>query len=75
MSPVLAPKSIEHVTTDNDVAEGAARGLLGGALINMGVDEDEARAYDERFQSGEILVMVETDDDRYDDVRSTFDDD
>jgi hypothetical protein len=37
---------------------GALTGGLAGALIGLGVSEDEANLYQDRFQAGEILVTV-----------------
>ena len=34
---------------------------LAGALIGMGIPEDEAKDYENRFNEGEILVLVEDD--------------
>lgn len=37
---------------------GAAGGGLLGGLIGMGIPEDEARTYNERFEAGDIIVTV-----------------
>ena len=37
---------------------GATVGGLAGALSGMGISEDEARGYRERFEAGDILVVV-----------------
>lgn len=42
------------------LAGGTVGGVL-GALVDLGFEEDEARFYDEQFQQGRILVMVEDD--------------
>lgn len=42
-------------------ATGAAAGGLIGALVNLGVSEDRAKAYEDRVQAGDILVSVNAD--------------
>lgn len=37
---------------------GAAIGGLVGALVNMGVDEPQARNYEERVDAGDVLVSI-----------------
>jgi uncharacterized protein (TIGR02271 family) len=44
---------------------GAGVGAIAGALIGMGVPEDEARVYEERFNQGRILVTVKAGANRY----------
>jgi len=39
----------------------AAGGLLLGALVKLGVPEEEARLYSEGVERGEILVAIQTD--------------
>lgn len=39
------------------IAGAAGGGLLGG-LVGMGIPEDEARTYNERFEAGDIIVSV-----------------
>lgn len=41
---------------------GAAIGGLVGALVNMGVDEPQARNFEERVDAGDILVSIHHDD-------------
>jgi hypothetical protein len=48
-------------------AAGAAAGGLVGALIGLGVPEEEARYYQEQFESGRVIVSVRADG-RYDDA-------
>ena len=43
-------------------ASGAAAGGIIGALTGLGVPEHEAKVYDERIRSGNVLVSVHTDD-------------
>jgi uncharacterized membrane protein len=43
-------------------AVGAATGGLAGALIGLGVPELEAKQYEERIRSGNILMSVHTED-------------
>lgn len=40
-------------------AIGAAAGGLGGALVGLGIPEDEARVYSDRFNRGDYLLIVE----------------
>ena len=40
-------------------ATGAAAGGLGGALIGMGVSNDDVKYYDSEFASGRVIVTVE----------------
>jgi uncharacterized membrane protein len=42
-------------------ATGAAAGGLIGALVNLGVSEDRAKAFESRVQAGDILISVHTD--------------
>lgn len=38
---------------------GAAAGIVVGALTGLGVSEDEAKFYDEQFQAGKTVIVVE----------------
>jgi hypothetical protein len=67
IGPILAGGLLAATLTG--VAVGAATGGLLGALIDLGVPEDEARAYDEEFRSGNIVVTVRTEG-RYDEAAS-----
>lgn len=53
------------------LAGGAVGGLL-GALTDFGIPEEEAREYETRINAGEILVLVDADDDRRDSVYGNF---
>lgn len=53
-------------------AIGGTIGTLGGALIDAGMSEDDARYVDERFQEGDIIVYVDSDEARIDDVSRTL---
>lgn len=44
---------------------GGTLGVLGGALVDAGVPEEDARYIDERFQEGDIIVYVDTDEENY----------
>jgi hypothetical protein len=46
---------------------GAVAGGISGALVGLGIPEDEAKYYDERFKDGRTLMTVRADD-RYDDA-------
>ena len=52
-------------TTATGAVIGAGVGAIAGALIGMGVPEDEARVYEERFNQGRILVTVKAGANRY----------
>src|SRR5438045_2429920 len=43
-------------------AAGAATGGIAGALVGMGIPEYEAKRYEGRVQSGDILISVHADD-------------
>jgi len=64
--PVLAGGIL--ATTLGGAAIGAAAGGILGALIGMGVPEDEARYYETEFKSGRMLVTVRADG-RFDEAR------
>jgi hypothetical protein len=46
---------------------GAVAGGIAGALVGLGIPEDEAKYYDERFREGGTLMTVKADD-RYDEA-------
>ncbi|PSB46998.1 histidine kinase [filamentous cyanobacterium Phorm 6] len=46
-------------TTLAGTALGAAAGSLLGALVGLGIPEDEARAYSDRVERGDYLVLVD----------------
>ncbi|MCX6023210.1 MAG: hypothetical protein NTZ05_16090 [Chloroflexi bacterium] len=48
-------------TTLTGAAIGAAAGGITGALVDLGVDEDDARFYDEEFRAGHTVVTVRSD--------------
>ncbi len=48
-------------TTAVGALTGAAAGGLVGALINLGIDEEEAKIYEEKITSGNVLVAVHAD--------------
>ncbi len=48
-------------TTVAGAATGAAAGTLIGALANLGVDDEDAKAYEESIKSGHVLVVAQTD--------------
>lgn len=64
--PVLAGGIL--ATTLGGAAIGAAAGGILGALVGMGVPEDEARYYETEFESGRMLVTVRADG-RFDEAR------
>jgi len=64
--PVLAGGIL--AATLGGAAIGAAAGGILGALVGMGVPEEEARYYETEFQSGRMLVTVRADG-RFDEAR------
>lgn len=59
IGPVVAAGPIVAGLTG--AAAGAGVGGLAGALIGMGIPEDEANRYNEYFEAGKILVLVDED--------------
>ena len=59
IGPVVAAGPIVAGLTG--AAAGAGVGGLAGALIGMGIPEDEAKRYNEYFEAGKILVLVDED--------------
>lgn len=70
IGPIVAAGPIAATLTGAAVGAGAG-GLVGG-LIGLGIPEEEAKEYDEFVEEGRILVLVETDDDRSDNVYDVF---
>jgi hypothetical protein len=67
IGPVLAGGLLAGIL--GGAVAGAAAGGLIGALAGMGVPEEDARYYNEEFESGRTLVTVK-DQGRYDEARS-----
>jgi uncharacterized membrane protein len=54
-------------------AVGAGAGGIVGALVGLGIPEDEAKEYERSVEEGDILVLVETNEvDRHRKVNDTF---
>lgn len=70
IGPIVAAGPIAATLTGAAVGAGAG-GLVGG-LIGLGIPEEEAEEYDEFVEEGRILVLVETDDERSNNVYDTF---
>lgn len=47
---------------------GGTIGLLGGAIVDATVSEEEARYLDERFQAGDVIVYLDVHEDRFEEV-------
>jgi len=62
IGPFLAAGPIVAALT-GAIAGGAVGGLV-GALIDLGRNEDDAKMDEEHLERGDILVLVDTDDDR-----------
>jgi len=61
IGPVIAGGAVATAlaTTLAGGAIGAAAGGLVGALVGLGIPEDRARVYSDRFQRGHYLLMVD----------------
>ncbi|MBS8263152.1 low temperature-induced protein [Mesobacillus boroniphilus] len=59
-------------TTLSGAAIGAAGGGIVGALTGAGVTDDDAREYERYLKEGNILVLVEVDDEKREDIHRTF---
>ncbi|QQZ63567.1 YsnF/AvaK domain-containing protein [Paenibacillus sonchi] len=70
IGPILAAGPI--AATLAGAAVGAGTGGLVGGLIGLGIPEDEAESYDNYVDEGRILVMVDADSTRANDVYSVF---
>lgn len=70
IGPIIAAGPI--AATLAGAAVGAGTGGLVGGLIGLGIPEDEAESYDNYVDEGRILVMVDADSERSNDVYSVF---
>lgn len=70
VGPFLAAGPIA-ATIGGLLAGGAIGGAI-GALVGLGVEKEEAKVYEQNLNEGAILVIVDADDNRYDDVRTTL---
>ncbi|MBT2695540.1 general stress protein [Bacillus sp. ISL-55] len=59
-------------TTLSGAAIGAAGGGIVGALTGAGVTEDDAKEYERYLKGGNILVLVEVDEERREEIHTTF---
>jgi hypothetical protein len=59
--PGLGPAIAGGILTVGSAALGAATGGLIVMLTHMGVPEEEAQTYNQEFQAGRIIVIVQTD--------------
>jgi hypothetical protein len=61
VGPVLAGGAVATAlaTTLAGGAIGAAAGSIVGALVGLGIPEDRARVYSDRFQRGDYLVIID----------------
>lgn len=58
IGPLIAAGPL--LATLSGVAAGAAVGGISGALVGMGISEDDARGYEGKLRSGNVLVAVHT---------------
>lgn len=70
IGPIIAAGPI--AATLAGAAVGAGTGGLVGGLIGLGIPEDEAESYDNYVDEGRILVMVDADSSRSNDVYAVF---
>ncbi|NLC31755.1 MAG: hypothetical protein GX781_00445, partial [Clostridiales bacterium] len=70
IGPFLAAGPI--AATLGGIAAGGAAGGLVGALAGMGIEKSEAKHYEEALERGDLLVLVEADETRYDRVNDIF---
>ncbi|MEH2162264.1 MAG: histidine kinase [Nostoc sp.] len=61
IGPVIAGGAVATAlaTTLTGGAIGAAAGSIVGALVGLGIPEDKARVYGDRFQRGDYLVIID----------------
>jgi hypothetical protein len=61
VGPVIAGGAVATAlaTTLTGGAIGAAAGGIVGALVGLGIPEDKARVYSDRFQRGDYLVIID----------------
>ncbi|MEH2083516.1 MAG: histidine kinase [Nostoc sp.] len=61
IGPVIAGGAVATTlaTTLTGGAIGAAAGSIVGALVGLGIPEDKARVYSDRFQRGDYLVILD----------------
>ncbi|AWB43308.1 hypothetical protein DCC85_03070 [Paenibacillus sp. CAA11] len=70
IGPIVAAGPIAATLTG--AAVGAGTGGLVGGLVGLGIPEEEARDYDESVNAGRILVLVEADTSRSQDIYGIF---
>jgi len=70
IGPIIAAGPI--AATLAGAAVGAGTGGLVGGLIGLGIPEEEATSYDNYVEEGRILVMVDADTTKADDIYSVF---
>ncbi|WNS41194.1 general stress protein [Paenibacillus sp. MMS20-IR301] len=70
IGPIIAAGPIAATLTG--IAVGAGTGGLVGGLIGLGIPADEAELYDDYVDEGRILVMVDAEDTRANDVYAVF---
>ncbi len=58
IGPLIAAGPL--LATLSGVAAGAAVGGISGALVGMGIPEEEARSYEGRLKAGNVLIAVHT---------------
>jgi len=51
---------------------GGTIGGIAGALTDYGIDEEDARVYEERINQGDVMVLVDDDETRRDHVYDNF---
>jgi len=66
IGPVIAGGTLAAILASSAIGAGAAG--LTGALIGLGIPEEEARHYESEFHAGRTIVSVKTGEERYPDA-------
>ncbi len=70
IGPIIAAGPIAGLI-GGALAGGAVGGLI-GALVNLGLSDEEAQSYEQNLKDGDILVVVKSDNERFDRVHDIF---
>ncbi|GAU79183.1 general stress protein [Fusibacter sp. 3D3] len=70
VGPILAAGPIVSIL-GGVIAGGVAGGLIGG-LVELGVDKQDAEAYEKQIKQGKIVIFVKNKDDWSDDIYATY---
>ncbi len=70
VGPIVAAGPIVGAITG--AVAGGTIGGIAGALTDYGIDEEDARVYEERINQGDVMVLVDDDETRRDHVYDNF---